>query len=1257
MSSLETILNIRVEGTSEMVKLKEEIDKTSKEIKKLKKEQKDSTKNTEDHNRKIVEAETKLKGMRSALTKSKTELIKMNTAAKTTGNSYNDLTKKNAALSIQLRKLQDPLGKNKKEFQKLSKQINTNTNKLKAMDAAMGRSQRNVGNYGGAIKGMALQIGAAIMAFKTLERVIGIFVDFEFQIKQVGVISGATADEMLKLEESAKLLGRTTAFTAGEVAALQKELAKLGFKPEEVNAMTSSVLDLAFAFGDDLGETATQVGVVLRGFNLDASEASRVTDVMAAAFSNTALDLSKFATAMPKVASVAKTMGFDLEDTTAILGVLANTGMEASTAGTAMKNIFLKLANPTGALATALGRNVTSVDELVPAMQELQERGIDVAGMLEITDKRSVTAFASLLSGAGKLEKLNKTLKTSQGTTKKFADTMRDTTKGALDELKSSAEGFAMELIERMQPALDVAIEAFKGLFAILTYLAPVIQAIIVGFATYNSVLLINRARVWAVDAATKAYTVTTALLTGGLKKARIAMAALNISIKANPFGLLLSVLAGAVALLYSFTQNASDAEKELTGLALARSKFNEIEETHTGNQAREIANVQRLIGIIKTESNARKTRTDAVKALNKIAGTNIENLDNEQKLTKDLGVAYKEAVKQIKAKIIMTTAQDKAAEVIKEEIKAEEDLKSMREALNREYQRTLGITLEQAEADEVTLEVGMSMNGMVYETITGQELLSRKKEEVRAKEKKLLEESTEDYVIFNGSVKLVEEAEHRVIRTERELNTVRLESEEIISNATTAVDQLIGKLNKEDEVLIDNTTAWGKKEKAVADAEKALKKAIATDGDTTKASEALKKARKELTRVTKIYGEENKRIDDELKDNNEGLKQKIESSEEAIRVDKLQLKALTDLEDAGARIAKQRIELALKVAKAELDALLMSAQVSTDSTKTQIDNITKLQNSIAKFQNQLKAMKDDSPTPSGFLNSAIFGTSDAAEGEEFTGRDFVDALSATLGQVSNIMSSVSNMQNTILNEELKTMTDAKNKEMEMFKKTAEYEKMTEEEKETALENIAKKHDDAMLKLKIEQFERDQKMQTAQAIISGAQAIMSIWAGQITGNPLADSIIKGIMTAAMVTLTGIQLATIKAQKPPTAELGGIMDENFFADGGMVRGKSHAEGGEKFAVGGRVVELEGGEAVINKRSTAMFKPLLSNINEAGGGRKFADGGIAMATDMLEQQTNAMAFALSSPEEQQVLLVEADVTQSQKTVANIEAQASF
>jgi hypothetical protein len=116
----------------------------------------------------------------------------------------------------------------------------------------------------------------------------------------------------------------------------------------------------------------------------------------------------------------------------------------------------------------------------------------------------------------------------------------------------------------------------------------------------------------------------------------------------------------------------------------------------------------------------------------------------------------------------------------------------------------------------------------------------------------------------------------------------------------------------------------------------------------------------------------------------------------------------------------------------------------------------------------------------------------------------------------------------------------------------------------------------------------------------------------------------------------------------------------FADGGMVQGKSHANGGEKFAVGGRVVELEGGEAVINKRSTAMFRGQLSAMNSAGGGVKFADGGLMNMPSFAQSQFNAAGQAGmmgAMGQGSRVVVVESDITTSQNTVSVIEAEATI
>jgi hypothetical protein len=129
----------------------------------------------------------------------------------------------------------------------------------------------------------------------------------------------------------------------------------------------------------------------------------------------------------------------------------------------------------------------------------------------------------------------------------------------------------------------------------------------------------------------------------------------------------------------------------------------------------------------------------------------------------------------------------------------------------------------------------------------------------------------------------------------------------------------------------------------------------------------------------------------------------------------------------------------------------------------------------------------------------------------------------------------------------------------------------------------------------------------------------------------------------------------------SAAVGGLIDKQLskFEDGGVI-GKSHAQGGEKFAVGGRVVELEGGEAVINKRSTSMFRNQLSAMNAAGGGVKFADGGLMNMPSFAQSQFNATSQAGmmgAIGQGGRVVVVESDISTAQNTVSVIEAEATF
>lgn len=1370
MATLETILNIKVEGTDQMVKLKTEIDKTSAELKELQKEGKKAGQTQDQYNAKVITAETKLKGLRGELNKGKTELVKNAKAAGDTSKSYNSLVKANAKLSQEARKLNDPLGKNKKAFGELTAKMKANEAQLKKMDASMGRNQRNVGNYKQALTSVATGIGGIIIAFKAFERVLSTFVDFEFQMKQVGVISGATEVELAMLTETAKKLGSTTAFTAGEVAELQNELAKLGFDPTEIDNMTASVLDLAFAFDKDLATTGQTIAVVLNSYKLEASEAARVTDILAAAFASTSLDLEKFNVAFPKVGAISKQLGFSLEGTTAILGSLTNAGIEASTAGTSLRSIFLKLADSNSALSVRLGGSATSIETLLPALKKLSEDGTDVNEMLGLTDKRSVTAFATLVSGIPDVQKLTKEFENSAGTAEKFANVMRDTLKGSLDEAKSAAGGFVIELFEALAPALDLVVKGVGFLFTALSFLVENFKAVAIGAAAYGVVVLGNAIATGALTTALIAEKVALAATAVANYIAATATRVFSAAIFANPIGLFIGLLTTGIALLFDWggasdsaagdtdtmTESLKDQEKELT-------KVQKIQEKYNKQQVTELANLKLLASEIQNTNLTQQERLVKLKAFNKLSGTNITNLKDEKRLTEELNNAMEGTIDAIKRKIILDGSTEILTQKLEEQLVIDQAIEDSldKQAINTKSVQSQTIELNEAEQERAdagirnTLQLitdGNKLGTMNERAISDVALLEssqknyfetqseiNKNLSAAAKEGGYMAQQlhNQESALISLDIMLKEEklaaTENQTTATEDQAVSEKASAENVlklrrqVGNVIQTNNDLqeiqVGLQTESDALETQINEIYNKREKALSKLTTATTK---TGGSAVKAKTAyqllagevtlyeavLKKAVTEGANQARIFmsseeakamsvEDKNKRIqqiedetakkvkiatglvikakgdlkvvDDELAKQYEiinfesnayinSLKKLAVETQTNIDIDKRQLGVLEELELAGADVANERIRLALKIATTELDLAIKTAEASDISTDAQIANLKRLKGEIEGFQQEL-ADNTDTEGNGSWLDKTLFGTDE--EGGAFTMGDALTSIQIGLSAVSDVMSAFNEKSKQETDNAVGVIQKASDEEVKAYEDSAQFQIDTDEERTTKIEAITKRHDDEMLILKIAQFEKDKKFQKAQAVIGGATAIMNILKGQATNNVIADAIIKGVLIAATIATTAMQISTINSQPVPTAALGGVMDDSFFATGGMVHGKSHANGGEKFKVGGRVAELEGGEAVINKRSTAMFKPMLSKMNVAGGGKKFAEGGMVFAdggmtfgTDSMQDDQNIIADAIvGSINNQQVLLVEADVTQSQDSVKTIQSRVSF
>ena len=400
----------------------------------------------------------------------------------------------------------------------------------------MGAATKNIQNLG---RNMSMGITAplALMGAASFK----VAADFEQSMAKVKAVSGATGAEFKKLEDNAKALGSTTRFTASEVSALQLEYAKLGFSSDEITKVTEATLNLAQATGSDLAQSAEVAGATLRGFGLDASETQRVTDVMAASFSSSALDMSSFQASMKYVAPVAKAAGVSIEETTAMLARMADSGIKGSQAGTSLRMIFQQLA--------AGGGDVTE------KLSALASEGLTLDAAFDEVGRRAQTALLVLGENEDQTKKLTTAFENSTGAAKAMADIMDNTAEGAMKRMNSALEGAQIVIGTALAPLMVKLSQTVAGLANKFSGMSKGGQAVALAMAAFAAAI-------------GPMLLIIPQLVTGiGLVKA--AMIALNTTMLANPYllaGAALMTIVAAVVLLNTGADGAAEKVAELRG-------------------------------------------------------------------------------------------------------------------------------------------------------------------------------------------------------------------------------------------------------------------------------------------------------------------------------------------------------------------------------------------------------------------------------------------------------------------------------------------------------------------------------------------------------------------------------------------------------------------------------------------------------------------------------------------------------------------
>lgn len=320
---------------------------------------------------------------------------------------------------------------------------------------------------------LAAKAGTAIAAGLGLKKMIDMGADFESQMSTVGAISLATADDMEMLNEKAKQMGIDTVFSATEAGKAFEYMAMAGWKTEQMMSGIEGIMNLAAASGEDLGLVSDIVTDAMTAFGLSAEESGHFADVLAAASSNANTNVGMMGDTFKYVAPVAGAMKFSIEDTAVAIGLMANAGIKASQAGTALRQVFTRLAKPPKEAAEAmeaLNLSVTNADGSFKPLMEIIEEMRDKFSAL--TDEQK-TMYAAMLGGQeamsgllaivnaseGDITKLSAAIDKADGSAKKMAETKLDNLHGQLTLLGSSAEGLGIAVYEGIENPLKDAVK------------------------------------------------------------------------------------------------------------------------------------------------------------------------------------------------------------------------------------------------------------------------------------------------------------------------------------------------------------------------------------------------------------------------------------------------------------------------------------------------------------------------------------------------------------------------------------------------------------------------------------------------------------------------------------------------------------------------------------------------------------------------------------------------------------------------------
>lgn len=354
-----------------------------------------------------------------------------------------------------------------------------------------GNFNEDLSNTQAVARGAAISLGVlggvVINAFRES---LNVFTEFEQGLKNAEIAIGLGSDAMEDLREAAIEMGNRTQITASTATIALGEMAKAGFDAADSIDAAWGAVSLAIATQGDLQTSSKLIASTIRQFTLEASEAARVADIFINAIFNSPATLESLAAAMKYAGPIARQYGATLTETVIGLELLLDTGLRGEQAGTALRNMFIRLVNPTAKTAAIIDKMGLTLESVNPqivgmynAVQTLAENNLSAADATSIFGVRAINAYLTISRAVQnpsvRLDELREKMEQT-GTALGAQEAQLDTFRGSWTLLTSALETVQVRVGDIIQRLLRPMVDALRSLVNAFNYAPAAIQGTLI---------------------------------------------------------------------------------------------------------------------------------------------------------------------------------------------------------------------------------------------------------------------------------------------------------------------------------------------------------------------------------------------------------------------------------------------------------------------------------------------------------------------------------------------------------------------------------------------------------------------------------------------------------------------------------------------------------------------------------------------------------------------------------------------------------